>query len=1329
MEPRYRGISQYVEGLIRGLAEQAGVELFVVLNGKNEPKTREIARDLGDVIPRSHVLVFYPVSGNTAPDGLGYWLTQQLYYDLVTRVSPDVFILGAAFESAIVPPVGQIGRHCLTATVQYDLIPFADQKRYLPNEAAMKSYLHCLRITGESDLLLCISEYTAREARKVFPYIPACTVWGGAFEADITASKRKNFIFYCGGLDPRKNVPFLIKAYAKQKPELRKRHPLFVCCRDKNGGQARDLRRLINSTDAKDDIVLVEAENNQALARFYSECWLFITPSLSEGLGLPAIEALTFGAPVLTSNAKALPEVCTLTEAQFDPTNLSELSDKIRQADEDPVFYGKLCAYAQENQTRFSWKNTASRAVDEFAKRIPEKSKRLQRSEVEDIDLLPFEFAGAEKEQYLESWVKQRTITLYVDISQDRHTSSVSNATSLADAFLQYARQCLAGKNVEIVFVAGGADLDGYYRVAQDQDKTWKIIGRCLPAKGDIYLSWDSCWQEHQLHRETLRHWKELGVVIFTVLTDLYWIRFPEFAESLNEAYRKDQWLLGTLAVTDAYLCIGSTVASDFSHWIKENGDESPDPLVVTCPVGYEPLNVGGKCERQSGKAAEPIRILCEGAVEPRHGYLSLLGAFERVLDSGINAELVVVGKEGRNGKEIAERLTGNKYAGTKIIWEKDASEERILEWYSKADCAVCASYHDSLGTTVRHAAEFSLPLLLRAIPLYRELSDGRALFFTDDTLVSVLTDALSEKRMSPVSSPIPAVSAREAVSSLLDSCLALAGGSLGCAQKNIEDRGTMEARKYLMRERVLSDSADAYISKETLSVAGKKGNQPKAASGTDRYWFKSTKYALMRKCALSKAKRNHYDRRWREIRQEHFASVPQGVPAHALWTLRYKKAKYALLRCCALSGRSRDRYDQKWRELRRKWQLMQEDGNDSRKSVPAAPRKEISTALKSDFGLLKGTEKLALFGTLPPHQSGIAHYNEKLYLECGDMAMFTAPECVRQDAKTFDYRCYDYVRQRCSFQGCIYVLGNSWHNLCALRAALEKKGGEKACFYLHEAQISGVWDAYCRELGIQTEDFYARYYRGKGSRLGVLPLVRLTGISDFIVNNEKCREMICQELESEGIDNARVQMAFLPIESRGAGKSQEPHEGLLVGTFGIPHTAKASERVIDAVRILSNRGIRGGGTARHGGLWRAELFCRASARRVCFALRRTGRREACRTHGIRRRCGSATRSVARRKLGMYLSTLGNEEKDRLNPGLCSWVGKVLCHGNRTGCERAGAGGCDRGVLERTGAEYGLLPIFLCRAGRQTFKNHSGPLRNIFRSALSQDTKRHSCEF
>ena len=123
------------------------------------------------------------------------------------------------------------------------------------------------------------------------------------------------------------------------------------------------MARKIKALGLADDVVMTGYVSDEDLVIFYNLADVFVHPSLYEGFGLPPLEAMACGTPVLTSNVSSLPEVVGEAAVLFDPLNVKSLADGLTRILSDEVLRMELKRKGIERVQKFSWADTVSRTI------------------------------------------------------------------------------------------------------------------------------------------------------------------------------------------------------------------------------------------------------------------------------------------------------------------------------------------------------------------------------------------------------------------------------------------------------------------------------------------------------------------------------------------------------------------------------------------------------------------------------------------------------------------------------------------------------------------------------------------------------------------------------------------------------------------------------------------------------------------------------------------------------------------------------------------------------------------------------------------------------
>ena len=172
---------------------------------------------------------------------------------------------------------------------------------------------------------------------------------------------QEGFLFFLGNTDPKKNAARTLKAYSLYLKASAIKRPLLIA--DLNEEHIDALLQQEGITDIKAHLFYPGYIDNRDLVTLYSAAFAFLYPSLRESFGIPMLEAMACGTPVITSNTSAMPEVAGADAILVNPQMPSEIADAILQLEKNNDFYRQQSAYGLERVKQFSWKSTAEEYV------------------------------------------------------------------------------------------------------------------------------------------------------------------------------------------------------------------------------------------------------------------------------------------------------------------------------------------------------------------------------------------------------------------------------------------------------------------------------------------------------------------------------------------------------------------------------------------------------------------------------------------------------------------------------------------------------------------------------------------------------------------------------------------------------------------------------------------------------------------------------------------------------------------------------------------------------------------------------------------------------
>jgi len=221
-------------------------------------------------------------------------------------------------------------------------------------------FTHSLK---KSSCIITVSRFTKNSILKnVKSKLPKIlVVYEGVNPIDFPPSNKSefNYILFVGTLYQHKNISSLISAFSWLKNKYNIKHKLVIVGLDIDGKQVGILRRFAQKKGVVKDILFTGAVSDYRLKQYYLNADLFITPSLFEGFGLPILEAMGAGIPVIASNNTAMPEVVGDAGILVKPKDIKGMAEAMYKILSNSKFRIHLIKKGHKRVKRFSWEKTA----------------------------------------------------------------------------------------------------------------------------------------------------------------------------------------------------------------------------------------------------------------------------------------------------------------------------------------------------------------------------------------------------------------------------------------------------------------------------------------------------------------------------------------------------------------------------------------------------------------------------------------------------------------------------------------------------------------------------------------------------------------------------------------------------------------------------------------------------------------------------------------------------------------------------------------------------------------------------------------------------------
>lgn len=765
---RFRGIGTYVKNLL---------EELLALDKENEYHFLNVyGRFPHDLPTNGRCFVHSYYAGPMIADCGERNLYRIPELDNVRKAQVQDFLHNSQIDIMFFPSVNEYGNmfkaewfdSVRTVGIVYDMIPLLFPEQCLYDPVYKKDYMDSLDFLKKMDALLAISNATKKDI------VEYCNIKEEKITVIYTgidnrylhfdrenyipprspADKYQGYFLFAGGIDFKKNIENIIVAFSKLDRKKHNNVNLVVV-----GKASQDTIQhymdVADQCNIADSVIFTGYVSDDELMALYCQAKALVFPSLYEGFGLPVVEAMACGTPVITSNSSSLKEIAEGYAILVHPERVQEIYLAMKHILDAPeemkVQAQKAIAHARE----FSWKNVAEKTLEII--------KALNRGFVptkihKDYFIKDFELAAIAQEHSnwnveFTSTVCQRVaeellalenggfipaypigkrilfdVTVVRDWAKNNYVTGIGRVClRLYDELSRMADVMAVSKDTvgkKLVFRA--VDMDTY-EIKKDIVEI---------TSGDIYFMPELQLRGIQIPRNYPRvgQLQAAGVKTYAVIHDILPVNMPQyFQKKTAEAF--PGYIEEILTDYDGILAVSKSAADSWIEYCKKRQNMASEKYFK---IGFFHNGVDNVLvkEAQHNIASEVKTFfdgqtfLMVGTVEPRKGYEIVLKVFEELWDKDFAGKLCVIGHIGWNMQSLVKGMKNHAESGNKLLFIEAASDAVLSYAYQHAAALIQASAGEGFGLPLIEAGAYGLPVICSDIPVFHEVAGEYALYF-----------------------------------------------------------------------------------------------------------------------------------------------------------------------------------------------------------------------------------------------------------------------------------------------------------------------------------------------------------------------------------------------------------------------------------------------------------------------------------------------------------------------------------------------------------------------------------------------------------------------
>ena len=349
---QYAGIKVYLEGLINSVQELDQENEYLMIRAK-----ADLRDQAGQIYVKSHVSKYLHPKSRLLIE----------VPEAIKKIQPDITVEPCHFGPFRLP------KDIKRVTIIHDITPITLPELH-PRESVLLHKLLLPGIIKRTDLVLTNSNTTRKDVERTYPSsIGKTEVIYPGFSTHIYTANPANlqkyglencsYILHVGTREPRKNLSFLLDVFEEIKKTT---SDLKLVITGKEGWKNQQFAKKLEIHPNKDDIVLPGFVEEDDLAHLYRQADCLMFTSIYEGFGLPLLEAMNYGCPVISFDNSSQKEVCANAAIYLEIEDPTVWKNAWLRLKSSSILRNEMKMKGQEQALQFDWKLSAQRFIDEM---------------------------------------------------------------------------------------------------------------------------------------------------------------------------------------------------------------------------------------------------------------------------------------------------------------------------------------------------------------------------------------------------------------------------------------------------------------------------------------------------------------------------------------------------------------------------------------------------------------------------------------------------------------------------------------------------------------------------------------------------------------------------------------------------------------------------------------------------------------------------------------------------------------------------------------------------------------------------------------------------